>query len=203
MPMPMPMPIPQEAEPEALTQLCQAGMGQAARALSRLLGTPVHLEPSRLRLLDPASPAGYPAPRVIGLSLQILGELAGSFVILLSQEDAGCLLELLLGEPPAPGQPLSELEAATLKEVGNILASACLNRLAALLTTTLLPSIPGLECGPAGDVLSHALGHPPGGEALLAVETAFSISAPPCSGSIFLVPAATSLELISGSPGAS
>jgi chemotaxis protein CheC len=199
----MPMPMPQEVEPDALTQLCQAGVEQAATALSRLLGRPVRIEPPRLLLLDPASPAGYSAARVIGLSLHILGEVAGSFVILLNQGDAGCLLELLLGEPASPVQPLSELETATLKEVGNILASACLNRLAVLLKMTLLPSIPGMECGLAGDVLSHALGHLPGSGALLAVETAFSISAPPCSGSIFLIPAAASLDLISGRLGAS
>ena len=186
-----------DIELAALTEFCTIGMGHAATALSQLMGKPVCIEVPRLLVLDADGLAELlHRQQVTGLHLQILGKVRGSIVILLKQENARRVLELLLGELPAPGAPLSELEASTLKEIGNILASACLNALGTLLKTTLLPSIPHLECGEATTVLAHALGHPADDAAVLMIDTSFSIDDAPCCGSIFLVPAPASLDVI-------
>jgi chemotaxis protein CheC len=193
----------QDAELDALTEVCNIGMGHAATALSQLMGKAVSIKVPRLLMLKPGSLAQYlDTGEVVGLHLQILGNVRGSIVLLLQQENARRILELLLGKHPASDGPLSALETSTLKEIGNILASACLNALGSLLKMTLLPSVPNLECGEAAAVLDLALGHPPVGEAILMIDTVFSIAEAPCSGSIFLVPAAASLEVILGSLGA-
>ena len=196
------MPVLQEVELDALTEFCNIGMGHAATALSQLMGKPVHVEVPRLLVLGPDGLAELlHGQQVAGLHLQILGKVRGSIVILLKDENARRVLELLLGSPPEPGAPLSELEASTLREIGNILASACLNALGAMLRMTLLPSVPHLECGDATAVLAQALGHPADGEAVLMIDTDFSIADAPCCGSIFLIPASASLGVICGGLG--
>jgi len=199
----MPIPVLQDAELDALTEVCNIGMGHAATALSQLMGKSVRIEVPRLQILEPAGIAELlDAQEVAVLHLQILGNVRGSILILLRQENARRALELLLGSPPATGLALSELEVSTLKEIGNILASACLNALGTMLKMTLLPSVPALEWGEAGEVLAHALGDPPGGEAILMIDTIFSIADAPCSGSIFLIPETASLGVILKSIGA-
>jgi chemotaxis protein CheC len=192
----MPIPI-LRAELDALTEVCSIGMGHAATALSQLMGKCVRIEVPRLLVLEPASLTELlDAQEVTALHLQIFGNVRGSILILLRQENARRILELLLGREPAPDLRLSELEVSTLKEVGNILASACLNALGTMLEMTLLPSVPVLECGKAGEVMAHTLGNPPDGEAILMIDTMFSIADAPSSGSIFLVPSPASLDVI-------
>jgi len=193
----MTVPERQETDLQALSEVCSIGMRHAATALSQLMGKPVRIDIPRLIALDPASLAqSLDAREVTCLHLQILGKVRGSIVILLHEENTRRILQILLGKLPAAGQPLSDLEISTLKEIGNILASACLNALGGSLKMSLLPSVPNLERGEASGVLAQALGHPPAGEAILVVDAMFSIGDTPCSGSIFLIPATASLEAI-------
>ena len=189
----MPIPDLQDFERDALTRVCDAGVRQAATALSQLIG----IEVPRLQVLEPGSLAGHLASgEVAGLNLQIHGKVRGSILILLPLEDARHLLQLLLGESPLSGAALTELEASALLEVGNILASACLNALGSLLDLTLLPSVPLLKRGDAVEVLTHALGEHSHGEPVLLIDTSFSSAEAPCSGSILLIPALASLNTL-------
>jgi chemotaxis protein CheC len=189
--------ILQDAELNALTEVCAVGMQHAATALSQLMGKEVRIEVPRLLAMGPENFAElFDKEQVACLHLQILGNVRGSIILLLQQENARRVLQLLLGTRPEPQSPLPELEASTLKEVGNILASACLNALGTVLKMTLLPSVPHLECGEATTVLAKALGLPEDGEAVLMIDTRFSIANAPCCGSIFLIPASGSLDAI-------
>jgi chemotaxis protein CheC len=193
----MAIPILQPAELDALTEACNIGMGHAATALSQLMGKGVTIESPKLLMLEPEGVEELlDAEQVRGLHLQILGNVRGSIVILLREGNARRVLELLLGAEPAPGQPLSELEVSTLKEVGNILASACLNALGVMLKMTLLPSVPTLVSGEAHEVLTQLLEQPAEGEGILMIDTVFSIADALCGGSIFLMPAPESLDAI-------
>lgn len=190
-------PVLQDNDRDALTKACDIGMKHAATALSQLMGKPVRVELPRLRILESGSLAHLGATgEVTGIQLQIQGEIRGSILVLLAPENARLILDLLLGKLPESGEPWSELEASTLEELGNILASACLNALGDLLKLTLLPSVPTLECGEAVALLAHALGHPAAGETILMIDTTFSSTDVPISGSILLTPASASLGAI-------
>ena len=190
----MPLSALQQADLDALTGVCSLGMEHAAIALSQLMGKVVDIQPPRLLALDPAGlVARLDSGEVIGLHLLILGNVRGSILILLSREDAGRMLELLLGRHDAGDSELSELEGSTLKEVGNILASACLNALSKALNMALLPSVPTLFSARAMGVLAQVVDPPGNGETIIMIDTVFSIADTPCAGSIFLLPARTSL----------
>jgi chemotaxis protein CheY-P-specific phosphatase CheC len=130
--------------------------------------------------------------RSFAVLLDIFGPLGGTIAVILPERDAHLLLELLLGEETQAALPLSELAASTIQEVANIMASACLNTLAPRLESILLPSIPRMLVGSTKDLVSEAVQALPG--ATVAIETRFSISAPPCHGSLFLIPAPSLLE---------
>ncbi|BCG45877.1 Chemotaxis protein CheC -- inhibitor of MCP methylation [Citrifermentans bremense] len=191
----MPNPALQQAELAALTEVCKIGMEHAATALSQLMGKGVSIEVPRLKFVDNAKFAGLiEGQEVTALHLQILGNVRGSILILLPHKNALRVVELLLGTAPKPGAPLSELERATLMEVGNILASACLNALGNTLKMTLLPSVPTLMSG-SGEALFARIKEQGGeSESIVMIDTMFSVSDAFCGGSIFLVPATSSLE---------
>jgi chemotaxis protein CheC len=189
----MPIPILQDTERDALTEVCSVGMRHAATALSQLMGKGVTIKVPRLLTLESSGLSELlDAQKVIGLHLQILGSVRGSILILLEEKNARSMLELLLGRYETAQPTLSEMEVSTLKEVGNILASACLNALGNTLKMTLLPSVPSLVTGEAREVLGR-IQDPPASEEILMIDTMFSISDTLCGGSIFLMPAASSL----------
>jgi chemotaxis protein CheC len=199
----MSIPVLQDAELDALTEVCNIGMAHAATALSQLMGKGVSIEVPRLQIIDCAGLSEMlDAQQIIALHLQILGNVRGSILILLPEQNAHRILELLLGRHPEAGLPLSELEVSTLMEVGNILASACLNALGMMLKMTLLPSVPSLVSGEAAEVLARVMPPSPNGETLLMIDTMFSIADTLCGGSIFLMPAHASLDTMLSAIGA-
>ncbi|MBU5635686.1 chemotaxis protein CheC [Geomonas sp. Red69] len=188
-----------DGELKALTQVCNTGMQHAAVALSQLMGKGVSIQVPRLQVLDgSALPHLLESQEATALQLQILGNVRGSIIILLLQENAHRILELLLGKLPKEGEPLSEMERATLMEVGNILASACLNALGNSLKMTLLPSVPALSTGQGSDILARALDRGDGDEVVVMMDAMFSVSDSLCGGSIFLIPAPASLGVLLG-----
>jgi chemotaxis protein CheC len=195
----MPISALQKADLDALTKVCSLGMEHAAIALSQLLGKGVDIEVPRLVALDPAGLGErLDAQEAICLHLLILGNVRGSILILLQEESARRMLAVLLGRLSTPGVALSDLEASTLKEVGNILASACLNALSKTLNMALLPSVPTLVTGRAGAALAQVMELPPRDESILMIDTVFTIAENLCGGSIFLMPAPASLTLMLG-----
>ena len=183
-----------EAELKALAEVCNLGMKHAAVALSQLTGKGVEIEVPRLQVLDALGASHLHESReVIVLQLQILGNVRGSILVLLPDEHARRILELLLGELPQSGAPFSEMERATLMEVGNILASACLNALGNALGMTLLPSVPSLCAGNGREILERAMEPWVEGEEVVTMDAMFKVSDTPCSGSIFVIPAPVTL----------
>ncbi|GFO69410.1 CheY-P-specific phosphatase CheC [Geomonas limicola] len=176
-----------------------AGLRQAGSALEQLLGTPVHCEPPQLyptgAVLAAAPESAEPGTATL-LRLQIIGKLSGDFLVLLNRRGTCRILELLLGEPPLAADSPSELGISALQEVGNILASACLNGLGEVLHTPLLPSIPRLQQGDAATLLASVLGEAPAGTTPALYEARFAVAGEPSFGSIYLVPDTASWQLI-------
>lgn len=187
----------EEAELDALAEACNIGMGHAATALSQLMGKGVNIQAPRLQVLDRAAMAGLRgSDEVRGLHLLILGNIRGSILILLSEENARRILELLLGGCNDSALPLSELEVSTLKEVGNIVASACLNAFGQMMGMTLLPSVPALTSGKSGEMLAQVMEQRAEGKGIVMIDTVFSVGEALCGGSVFIIPAPESLGAI-------
>ena len=148
-----------EGQLDTLKEICNIGMGHAATALSRMIGDRVHLQVPRITLIDIGEVPdliGGAESVVVGITMQVLGDARGNILLLFPRESAGLLLARLLGEERQGGE-LDEMGISTLKEVGNILASAFLGALGELLRMTLIPSVPLLACDMAGAVVDGIL----------------------------------------------
>ena len=188
-----------EIQLDALREVGNIGMGHAATALSQLVGKTVHLNVPRVMAMDAMSlpqACGGAERMVAGIYIQILGNARGNILIVFPRDNTLSILEKLLSSTPS-ATALTELEISTLKEVGNILASAYLNALGSMLKMTLIPSIPLFSFDMADTVVARVLGeHGETGSAAFMIETEFTIDSERTSGHIFLLPATASLDVI-------
>lgn len=185
---------------DALREVSNIGVAHAATALSQLIGRSISLQVPKVLITDitkvPAALGGA-EKIVVGIYLQMLGDARGNILIILPRESALKLLSRLLPREKSEGTLLTELEISALKEVGNILASAYLNALGALMRKTLIPSVPVLSFDMAGAVIDYVLielGEV--GDLALMVETEFFGEDEKISGQFFLLPDPESLKVI-------
>lgn len=144
---------------DILKEISNIGMGHAATALSQMIGHPVQLRVPRITVTEISQVPDYlggAEKMTVGITLQILGDARGSIMLLFPQESAHRLLSELLGEH-SKALIMNEVTISTLKEVGNILASAYLSALGNLLHKTLIPSVPLLAYDMAGAVVDYVL----------------------------------------------
>ncbi len=198
----MPLDRLSEGQLDALKEISNIGMGHAATALSQLVGDRVDLRVPKItiaRIGEVPDLLGGAERVVIGVVLQILGGARGNILLIFPRESAFRLLSVLL-DREEKGDVLNELASSTLREVGNILASAYLGALGSLLGMTLIPSVPLLAHDMAGAVVDHILIElSRTGDQALIVETEFSgerSSHPSIKGHFLLLPDPLSLELV-------
>lgn len=136
-----------EVQLDAFREISSVGMGHAATVLSQMIGQKVELRVPDVKVVPISAVAdcmGEPNKLMIGIYLQILGQARGTIMLLLPESSARHLCDRLLGRATGAA-PLDENRISTLKEVGNILASAYLNAVGDLLQRTLIPSVPSLS----------------------------------------------------------
>lgn len=190
--------LPNERQLDALRETSNIGMGHAATALSQLTGKTINISVPRIELTDTAGMATRLGGRqqvVAAIFLRLLGDAQGNILMVFPRDTAAKILQRLLPQAAGGLEGLSELQESTLREVGNILASAYLSALGNLLHMTLLPSVPLLAIDRAGVVVEHLLADSGEvGETLLLLETEFFSLDEPLNSHFFLLPAASSLE---------
>lgn len=142
-----------------LKEISNIGMGHAATALSQMIGHSVQLRVPHITVTEISQVPDYldkAEKMTVGITLQILGDARGSIMLLFPQESAHLLLSELLKEQ-SKALIMNEVTISTLKEVGNILASAYLSTLGNMLNKTLIPSVPLLAYDIAGAVVDYVL----------------------------------------------
>jgi chemotaxis protein CheC len=191
-----------EGQLDALKEVSNIGMGHAATALSQLIGETIYLRVPRVTVTDIAQVPeliGGAEREVVGITLRVLGDARGNILLVFPRESAQRLLARLLRQEETAAV-LDELGISTLKEVGNILASAYLNALGSLLHMTLIPSVPMLAWDMAGAVIDYVLIElSQAGDLAMMVETEFhgvTSGTEGIKGHFFLLPDPASLGFI-------
>jgi chemotaxis protein CheC len=144
---------------DALKEVANIGAGHAATALSQLTDRRIMINVPEIeitRLEDIPNTFGDPEAVVAAVLMHVLGDLTGRTLLLVPEENARLLCDLLLRRPPGTSTGIGELEASSLKEAGNILAGAYLNALSDFMGMMLLPSVPSLVVDLSGAVLTTA-----------------------------------------------
>lgn len=183
-----------EVQLDAFREISTVGMGHAATVLSQMIGQRVELRVPEVRVVPISAVAdclGGSNKLMVGIYLQILGQARGTIMLLLPESSAWHLCDRLLGRATEIAS-LDENCISTLKEVGNILASAYLNAVGDLLQRTLIPSVPSLSRDRVEvlvDPILIDLGR--SGDLALMVETEFGGGLGgdrPITGQFFMVP---------------
>ncbi len=137
----------------ALLEIANIGSGNAATALSQMLGKPVEVhyaEALLATLAEAADRAGASASLSAVVDTPVAGD--GGKVLLLFPDGAGDQLCELFGTSLR-----DEMGRSTLREVGNILASSYLNAIVEMTGMALEPEPPTIEIDLLGNLVQKGL----------------------------------------------
>lgn len=122
-----------------------AGVLNATRGLETFVGHPISMGTIQARMVrfdDLAPNVGDPIDEMVGVYLQMKGDIGGQALLILPTASALNLVGLLMKLPPGTISDLGEVERSALAEVGDVMVSYFLNAVAGLTGRPLLPSTP-------------------------------------------------------------
>ena len=185
-----------DSDLDGLREVSNIGAGNAASALSQIIGDAVSLEVPVVRALDlrevPAVLGGA-EQRVVALRLGIHGDVRGNLLIVLSPSDALKVVHRM-GVQAVELDPSEPMLASALRELGNILGGTYLSAVSQLVHSSLVPSVPGLAVDMAGAVVDLLLTEIAGAsDHATVLETSFREKNGPIRGEFFLLPDPSSI----------
>lgn len=166
-----------ELELDALAEVFNVGVGQAASALSQLANASVKLSVPKVEMLSKATIskelAAQGADRICAVRQEFSGVLNTEAVLMFPVQQSLQLVQLMVGDE-IPLEQLGEMEQEALAEIGNILLNSVVSGVADVLKLQFEGSLPYVELGPVADVLCGQ-GHMH--EKVLSLQIDFSIDA--------------------------
>ena len=143
---------------DALAEIFNHGVGQAALALSELAGEEVQLsaprveELSRLQITEKLNAQG--ADRICAVRQGFSGAINTEALLMFPVDQSLHLVQLMVGDD-FPLAQLSEMEQESLAEIGNILLNSVVSSVADMLNIEFEGTLPQVELGQVAEVL-HA-----------------------------------------------
>lgn len=185
------------AQRDALVELVNIGFGRAAASLSKLTGHRVQLEVPQIAMCPIEELSENLRPFVqdeVATVHQIFsGPVAGDALLVLDQQSASILKELLTNEPALP-LDIDASAREVLTEIGNILLNACLGTFGNLLQIQVAFSVPHLTLERLDSVIgSIAIGQE-GLRYALIVHAAFRLKNSSLTGYLVIVLGVASID---------
>lgn len=185
---------------DVLREIGNIGHGNAATALSQMLGKPVDMDVPDVRLLDLNETVEYlggPENLILGILIELGGEVNGMLLYALEESFASEMIEAVLGKKPESITALDEMELSFVGEIGNILAGSYVNALSALTGLTANISVPTINADMAGAILSvPAVEFAARGSRVLFIDDRFRLGSAGIKSNMILIPELGSLERI-------
>ncbi|MCX7922398.1 MAG: chemotaxis protein CheC [Clostridia bacterium] len=185
---------------DVLREIGNIGAGNAATALAKMLNKKVDMDIPKVKILEfkeVTDILGGAESQVIGILLNVTGDITGNIMFILDYFAAQVLVNMLMYKPINDFNGFSELEFSALKEIGNILAGSYLSALSCLTNMKILPSVPDIAIDMAGAILSvPAIEFGKIGDTVLYIETEFCEGSTKVVGDFFLVPDIDSYETL-------
>ena len=145
-----------ELELDALIEIFNLGVGQAAHALSQIAGEEVLLSVPQVtmesKLQVAAQMDAQGCHRLCAVRQSFDGLFASDAMLMFPVDQSLLLVQMMVGSD-IPLEQLSEMEQEALAEVGNILLNAVVGSMADLLKVQFEVSLPQVELGSPSDVL--------------------------------------------------
>lgn len=188
---------------DALKEIGNIGAGNAATALSRMVGKRVSMAVPLVRILplkDVPDWLGGPEKEVLGVYLTMSGAVTGHILFVMTIDNALKLMKILLGNMAPEKEQILEMDeiaSSAMNEIGNILSSSYLSALADFTGLRLSHSVPAMAVDMAGAIVDLVLIEiARRGDHALLIETEFVEEENRIQGFFMLIPDSTSLEVI-------
>jgi chemotaxis protein CheC len=162
---------------DALTELFNLGVGQAASAFSQIAGDTVQLTVPRVRIMTHGELSEYlgegGSTAVSAVRQRYSGAINSEAVLMFPAERGLQLVQMMVGGE-LPLDQLAEMEQEALSEIGNILLNSVMASVADALQIQLDGSLPTVELSHVDSVLHSQ--HEAGG-AVLMIDIQFEVAA--------------------------
>ncbi len=144
-------------EIDTLREIGSIGTGNAATALSEMLGQPIRITLPEVRIMgynEAIEWIGGPESITAGVLVKISGQMNGIMLSVQSLDFVNLVLDSMLDEKITDYEELRELERSALIEIGNIMISTFINALSGLADINLELTVPSLTVDMQGAILA-------------------------------------------------
>ncbi|HHZ04352.1 chemotaxis protein CheC [Acetomicrobium hydrogeniformans] len=189
---------------DVIRETVNIGAGNAATALSQLLGSAVTMDVPKAELVsiyNISDRYASPTELVCAVYLRFEGEISGNMLWIMNEEVSGQLVEVLakknLGNISV--EQLNEVSDSLLLEVGNIVLSSFLNAISSMINCSLPVTVPAIVHDMLGAILDLlAAYYGMVGDVAIVSETNLRITdyETPMNGHVMLLPDPQSLSIL-------
>jgi chemotaxis protein CheC len=142
---------------DALREIGSIGTGNAANALSDMIGCQVRIQMPEVRVMEYDEAIewiGGPEEITAGVLVKMSGQMNGLMLSVQQIEFVNMVLENILGQHIENYAGLDDLERSTLVEVGNIMISTFINALSSVADIHVELSVPAFTVDMQGAIMS-------------------------------------------------
>ncbi len=183
---------------DALREIGNIGSGNAATALSNMLGRPTNIKVPTIQILDynvVTERLGGPERMLIGMLITLSEDMNGMMLFLLDREFAHLTVNALLGQEINDYSELDEMGLSMLQEIGNIMAASYVNAISMFTNLKIDISTPSLTEDMLGSILSVPAIHFANiSDNIILIDDGFEIEEGKGNNSILMIPDVESLD---------
>ncbi len=143
-------------ELDTLKEIGSIGTGNAATALSKLIGKPIRIKTPEVRIMgynEAIDWIGGPEEITAGVLVKLGGQVNGIMLSVQQLPFANLVLESMLGKQVSDYNELQDLERSALVEVGNIMISTFINALSSLADVKIDLTVPAFTVDMQGAII--------------------------------------------------
>ncbi|MDD4334889.1 MAG: chemotaxis protein CheC [Desulfotomaculaceae bacterium] len=177
---------------DALQEISNIGLGNAATALAELLNKKVELAVPKARFLDfeqVFAMMGGVEEVVSCVNLSLGGDIPGTVMFLFMEHSTYNLIDMLMGYKLGTTSALDDMGISAISEIGNVLTGSFINAIGGMTGLKMNTTVPMFAFDMLGAILSASLvagGH--WGDKILVIETLFFQNYDQIKGHFFLLP---------------
>ncbi len=146
-----------DLELDTLQEIGSIGSGNAATALSGMLGCEVRIDMPEVRIMgynEAIEWMGGPELVTAGVLVHLEGEVNGIVLSVQQEEFVSMVLQNMIGKSISSYDELNELDNSALVEVGNIMISAFVSAVSDMAGVAMRPTVPAFAVEMQGAILA-------------------------------------------------
>ncbi len=151
-----------ELQHDALVEIFNIGVGQAAAAMGSIVNEEVTMSVPSITFLSRSDAAEMlsidDAQRICGVSQRYEGAFTTEAILMFPEDKSLDIVRMMVGEA-MPLKELTEMEQEAMSEIGNIILNSCVGTLANIFGRELKGSLPVYHVGSSEDILGVSEGN--------------------------------------------